>query len=74
MVSKNWKLFVARQSGLWLREIVLDRLKKKIFHAKKKMEGNNGLDPLSIPKITTSQQGQPPPPKAHLVQFGGSGE
>jgi hypothetical protein len=31
MVSKNWKLFVACLSGFWLREILLDHLKKKIF-------------------------------------------
>jgi hypothetical protein len=43
---KNRKLFVARLSCFWLREILLDHLKKKIFPAEKKMEGMNGPDPL----------------------------
>jgi hypothetical protein len=47
MVSKNWKLFVARLSGFWLRKILLDHPKKKIIPARtKKMEGMNGPDPL----------------------------
>ncbi len=36
MVSKNWKLFVARLSNFWLRKILLDRPKKKIFPTKTK--------------------------------------
>jgi hypothetical protein len=36
MVSKNWKLFDARLSSFWLRKILLDRPKKKIFPTKKK--------------------------------------
>ncbi len=36
MVSKNWKLFVARLSGLWLRKVLLDCPKEKIFPAKTK--------------------------------------
>jgi hypothetical protein len=44
MVSKKWKLFVARLSGFWLREIIR---KRKYFPQKqKKMEGTNGPDPL----------------------------
>jgi hypothetical protein len=48
MVSKNWKLFVARLSDFWLREILLDCMKKEIFSAKKKIKGTNGPDPLLI--------------------------
>jgi hypothetical protein len=43
MVLKHWKLFVACLSNFWLRKILLDSLKKKIFPAEtKKMEGTNG--------------------------------
>jgi hypothetical protein len=46
MVSKNWKLFVARLSGLWLHEILLDHPKKKIFPAKtKKLRERMGRTP-----------------------------
>jgi hypothetical protein len=49
MVSKNWKLFVARLSGFWLRKILLDHPKKKKIPAKtKKMEGTNVPDPLPV--------------------------
>jgi hypothetical protein len=49
MVSKNWKLFVARLSGLWLHKILLDHPKKKIFPTKtKKIEGTNGPGPLLL--------------------------
>jgi hypothetical protein len=40
MMSKNWKLFVARLSGFWLRKILLDCQKKKIFPLKQKNGGN----------------------------------
>jgi hypothetical protein len=47
MVSQNWKLFVARLSGFWLRKMLLGHLEQKLFPTMtKKMEGTNGLDPL----------------------------
>ena len=45
-VSKNWKLFVVRLSGFWLREMLLDHPEQKMFLAKQKNEGKNWPDPL----------------------------
>jgi hypothetical protein len=39
MVSKNWKLFVAHLSDLWLSEILLDHPKRKYFPPKQKNWG-----------------------------------
>jgi hypothetical protein len=46
----HWKikLFVVRLSSFWLRKILLDHPKKKLFLAKtKQMKGTNGPDPLT---------------------------
>jgi hypothetical protein len=53
MVSKNQKLFVARLSSLWLREILLDHPKKKMFPAKTKNGGNEWAGPPIAKTVAT---------------------
>jgi hypothetical protein len=54
MVLKNQTLFVARLSGKRLRDILLDRPKKKIFPAETKNRGNEWAGP---PNHTTQASG-----------------
>jgi hypothetical protein len=41
MVSKNWKLFVARLSDFWLGEMLLGRLEKENVSRRNKKNGGN---------------------------------
>ncbi len=50
MVSKKLKLFVPHLSGFWLRKILLDSPKKKIFPAETKKNGGNKWAGPPIPK------------------------
>jgi hypothetical protein len=60
MVSKNQKLFVARLSGYWLREILLGHPEQKMFSAKtKKWREQMGRTPYISSSVTEKVTARP---------------